>query len=192
MVPLKYLLWALALAAATGVAAYFVWGSFSKGEPLYGWEDAIELKRLLLAGRATLPFDAYLEPRDLRLNLTLDGRKYALRLSRVLVLFKARSAPTYEDRLPLLWRVWGNGSHAGAISFVDVSDDGSTVTIRYVSLPAGAPRRSASLCFKPSEKQNYIVSTVQGGSIELGSETFFWAGRRVVRIVELEVTSCSG
>jgi hypothetical protein len=192
MVPLKYLVWGLALVAATGIAAYYIAMVFSKSEPLYGWEDALELKRILLAGRATLPFDAYLERRVLLLNVTLDGRRFTLRLSRVLVLFKARSAPVYEDRLPLLWRAWGNGTHAGAASFVDVSDDGSTVIIRYASLPPSAPKRSASICFKPALTPDYTLSSSQGGSVDLGSESFSWIGRREVRVVRLEVVSCGG
>jgi len=192
MVPLKYLVWGLALVAATGIAAYFLRGALLRSEPLYGWEDALELKRVLQAGRATLPFDAYLEQRQLLLNATLDGKKYTLRLSRVLVFFRARAAPVYEDKLPLLWRAWGNGTHAGAISFVDVSDDGATVTIRYVSLPANAPKRSASVCFKPAQKPEYTLSSSQGGSVDLGSEVFSWKGRREVRVVKLEVVSCGG
>jgi hypothetical protein len=192
MVPLKYLVWALALVAAAGMAAYFVANALLKSEPLYGWEDAIELKRVLLAGRATLPVDAYLERRVLLLNVTLDGKRYTLRLARVLVLFRARSAPVYEDRLPLLWRAWGNGTHAGAASFVDVSDDGSVVTVRYASLPASAPKRSASVCFKPAPTPDYTLSSWQDGSIDLGSEAFTWAGRREVRVARLEVVGCGG
>jgi hypothetical protein len=192
MVPLKYLVWGLALVVATGIAAYFVANAFLRSEPLYSWEDAIELKRVLLAGRATLPFDAYLEQRVLPLNVTLDGKRYALKLSRVLVLFKARSAPVYEDKLPLLWRAWGNGTHAGAASFVDVADDGSVVTVRYVALPPNAPKRSASICFKPAPTPDYTLSSSQGGSIDLGSETFSWIGRREVRVVRLEVVNCGG
>jgi hypothetical protein len=192
MVPLKYLVWGLALVVATGIAAYYVATVFLKSEPLYGWEDALELKRILLTGRATLPFDAYLEQRVLLLNATLDGKKYTLRLSRVLVLFKARSAPVYEDKLPLLWRAWGNGTHAGAASFVNVADDGSVVTVRYVSLPANAPFRSASICFKPAPTPDYSLLAWQSGSIDLGSEAFTWTGRREVRVVRLEVVSCGG
>jgi hypothetical protein len=145
-----------------------------------------------LTGRATLPFDAHLEQRTLLLNATLDGRRYTLRLSRVLVLFKARSAPVYEDRLPLLWRAWGNGTHAGAASFADVSDDGSVVTVRYAALPPGTPRRSANVCFKPAPTPDCVFSSLQGGSIDLGSEAFAWAGKREVRVVRLEVVSCGG
>jgi hypothetical protein len=192
MVPLKYLVWGLALVVATGIAAYYVATVFLRSEPLYGWEDALELKRILLAGRATLPFDAYLEQRVLPLNATLDGKKYTLKLSRVLVLFRARGAPVYEDRLPLLWRAWGNGTHAGAASFADVADDGSTVTIRYVSLPANAPKKSASVCFKPAPMPDYVFSSLQGGSIDLGSEAFTWTGKREVRVVRLEVVNCGG
>jgi len=192
MVPLKYLIWGLALVVATGIAAYYVATVLLRSEPLYGWEDALELKRILLAGRATLPFDAYLEQRVLLLNATLDGKKYTLKLSRVLVLFKARSAPVYEDRLPLLWRAWGNGTHAGAASFVDVSDDGSVVTVRYVALPPSAPKRSASICFKPAPTPDYTLPSGLSGSVDLGSETFSWRGRREVRVVRLEVVSCGG
>jgi hypothetical protein len=192
MVPLKYLVWGLALVVATGIAAYFVANALLKSEPLYGWEDALELKRILLTGRATLPFDAYLERRVLLLNATLDGRKFTLRLSRVLVLFRARSAPVYEDRLPLLWRAWGNETHAGAASFVDVSDDGSTITIRYAALPANAPKKSASICFKPAPTPDYVFSSSRSGSIDLGSEAFTWTGRREVRVVRLEVVNCGG
>jgi hypothetical protein len=192
MVPLKYLVWGLALVVATGIAAYYVATVFLRSEPLYGWEDALELKRILLAGRATLPFDAYLEQRVLPLNVTLDGKKFTLKLSRVLVLFRARSAPVYEDKLPLLWRAWGNGTHAGAASFVDVSDDGSTVTVRFVALPPSAPKRSASICFKPSPTPDYSLLSWQSGSIDLGSEAFTWIGKREVRVVRLEVVGCGG
>ena len=186
------MIWGLALVVATGIAAYYVATVFSKSEPLYGWEDALELKRILLTGRATLPFDAYLEQRVLLLNATLDGKRYTLKLSRVLVLFRARSAPVYEDRLPLLWRAWGNGTHAGAASFVDVSDDGSTVTIRYVALPPNAPKRSASICLKPSPTPDYTLSSGLSGSVDLGSEVFSWTGRREVRVARLEVVGCGG
>jgi hypothetical protein len=192
MVPLKYLIWGLALVVATGITAYFVARALLRSEPLYGWEDALELKRILLAGRATLPFDAYLEQRVLPLNVTLDGKKFTVQLGRVLVLFRARSAPVYEDKLPLLWRAWGNGTHAGAASFVDVSDDGSTVTIRYVALPPSAPRRSASICLKPSPTPDYTLSSGLSGSVDLGSEAFTWTGRREVRVARLEVVSCGG
>ena len=192
MVPLKYLIWGLALVVATGIAAYYVATVFSKSEPLYGWEDALELKRILLTGRATLPFDAYLEQRVLLLNATLDGKRYTLKLSRVLVFFRARSAPVYEDRLPLLWRAWGNGTHAGAASFVDLADDGSVVTVRYAALPPSAPKRSASICFKPAPTPDYTFSSSQGGSIDLGSEAFTWTGKREVRVVRLEVVNCGG
>jgi hypothetical protein len=192
MVPLKYLIWGLALVVATGIAAYYIASVFLKSEPLYGWEDALELKRILLAGRATLSFDAYLEQRTFLFNVTLDGKKYTLKLSRVLVLFRARSAPVYEDKLPLLWRAWGNGTHAGAASFVDVSDDGSTVTIRYAALPPSAPKRSASICFKPAPTPDYVFSSSRSGSIDLGSETFSWTGRREVRVARLEVVGCGG
>ena len=186
------MVWGLALVVATGIAAYYVATVFLRSEPLYGWEDALELKRILLAGRATLPFDAYLEQRTFLFNVTLDGKKYTLKLSRVLVLFRARSAPVYEDKLPLLWRAWGNGTHAGAASFVDVSDDGSTVTIRYVALPPNAPRRSASICFKPAPTPDYSFLSWQSGSIDLGSEAFTWIGKREVRVVRLEVVNCGG
>ncbi len=192
MVPLKYLIWGLALVVATGIAAYYVASVFLKSEPLYGWEDALELKRVLLAGRATLPFDAYLERQVLLLNTTLDGKRYTLKLSRVLVFFRARSAPVYEDKLPLLWRAWGNGTQVGAASFVDVADDGSVVTVRYVSLPANAPKRSASICFKPAPTPDYSLSSSQSGSVDLGSETFSWIGRREIRVVRLEVVNCGG
>ena len=183
---LRWVLWVLALAVAAGAVAHFARALF-RSEPLLGWGDALGLRRALNAGRATLTFDAYVEVRPLLLNLTLDGRGYRLRLTSVLVCFRARGAPAYVEALPQLWRAWGNGTHAGAISLADASDDGSTVTVRYAS---ASPGRAASVCLRPASGPDYKFATSRGGSVELGGLSYSWSGRREVVVLRLDVTTC--
>ena len=185
---LKWLLLALAIAVASGIVAYFLSRVVARGRPLLGWEDALELRRALNnAGRASLPFDAYVSVRSLIINLTLDGRGYRLGVARTLIYFEARDAPVYEEQLPQLWRAWGNGTHAGAISFMDVSDDGLTVTIRYVRAAAG---RTSSICLTGGTPLPITLSSRQSGSVQLGATSYSWRGPRTVKIVELKVAAC--
>ena len=188
MIPLRYLIPALGVAMASAIVAQYAYSIMLKSEPRYGWEDAVKLAEALNAGRATLTFRAYLEERPLTLILTLDGKKYMLLLTRVLVFFEARGAPIYEERSPQLWGVWGNGTHAGAISFVDVTDDGASVTIKYVSL--GSQSQASSICVVPSPEPSYYLISHQGGSVELGNGEYEWSGRRSVLIIKLRVVGC--
>ncbi|MEM1909510.1 MAG: hypothetical protein QXT79_09060 [Thermofilaceae archaeon] len=193
--PLKYLLVALALVAATGMVAVFLQRVFTRSEPLMGWEDALELRRALSAGRASLTFTAYAAELPLAVNVTVDGRLYWLPLRRVLVYFRARDAPVFEEPLLQLWRAWGNGTHAGAISALDISDDGSTIYIKYLALSSGFPSRGSSFCLgQGSEDPSYGLglTSQSGGRVDVLGASYEWSGRRVVKVVRVEVVPCGG
>ncbi|MEM1684572.1 MAG: hypothetical protein QXD60_02340 [Nanopusillaceae archaeon] len=193
MVPLKYLLIALALVAATGMVAVFLQRVFLRSEPLMGWEDALELRRALSAGRASLTFTAYAAELPFTVNVTVDGRLYWLPLRRVLVYFRARDAPVFEEPLLQLWRAWGNGTHAGAISALDISDDGATVYIKYLALSSGFPSRGSSFCLgQGAEDPSYGFSSQSGGRVDVPGASYEWSGRRLVKVVKIEVVQCGG
>ncbi|MEM1810761.1 MAG: hypothetical protein QW324_07845 [Thermofilaceae archaeon] len=193
--PLKYLLVALALVAATGMVAVFLQRVFLRSEPLMGWEDALELRRALSAGRASLTFTAYAAELPFTVNVTVDGRLYRLPLRRVLVYFRARDAPIFEEPLLQLWRAWGNGTHAGAASALDVSDDGTTVYIKYLALNPSIQGRGSSFCLgQGSEDPSYNLglTSQSGGRVDVLGASYEWSGRRVVKILRVEVVPCGG
>jgi len=193
VVPLKYLLIALAVVAATGLVAVFLQRVFTRSEPLMGWEDALELRRALSAGRASLTFTAYAAELPFTVNVTLDGRPYRLPLRRVLVYFRARDAPVFEEPLLQLWRAWGNGTHAGAISALSISDDGATVYIKYLALSPSVRGRGSSFCLGQGvEDPNYGLASQSSGRVEVAGVSYEWSGRRVVKVVRVEVGPCGG
>jgi len=194
MVPARYLVVALALAAAAGFVAAHVRPLLSRGERLPGWEEALELRRVLLSSsRATLTLRAYVQRVPAYADVVVDGRPYRVPISRVLVCFRARGAPgsgaePYEEPLRQLWRAWGNGTHAGAISLVDVVDDGSTIYVRY--LDTGLAGELSSLCQGPREERAAYLAAQRGGRIEVAGASYEWVGRRAVRFVRVEVVEC--
>ncbi|MEM2475485.1 MAG: hypothetical protein QW407_06130 [Thermofilaceae archaeon] len=193
MVPLRYLLVALAVVAATGLVAAWLQGVFARSGPLMGWEDALELRRALSAGRASLTFSVYARELPLAVNVTLDGRPYRLPLRRVVVYFRARDAPVFEEPLLQLWRAWGNGSHAGAASALDVSDDGSTIYIKYLALSPRIQGGGSSFCLgQGAEDPTYNLSSLSGGRVDVLGASYEWSGRRVVKVVRVEVGPCGG
>lgn len=195
MVHLKYLVAVFALVAAVGSTAVLLRGIFLRSEPLLGWEDALELRRALSAGRASLTFTVYAAelPSPLVVNVTLDGKVFRLPLRGVLVYFKARDAPVFEEPLMQLWRAWGNGTHAGAISAVDVSDDGIIVHIKYLKLSPSLQGRGSSFCLGQGvEEPGFNLASESGGKVEVLGAGYEWTGRRVVKVVREEVVPCGG
>lgn len=190
MVPLKHLVAALALAAAAGLTALHV-QRLLRSEPLLGWEDALELRRALNAGRASLTFSVYAEELPLQVDVTLDGRLYKLTLSRVLIYFRARDAPVFEERLMQAWVAWGNGTHAGAASLLDVTDDGSTVYVKYTALSRGVQGRGSSFCLGQGvEDPGYSLTAQSSGKVGVSGIGYEWSGRRIVKVIRVEVGGC--
>lgn len=180
---MRLLLWLLALAVASGLALYFAHRLLLASRPLPSYELAFEVKRALLAGRLS-GLSVEVEVRPMTVNLTLDGRSYRVPASRVLVAFEARGAPTYEESASTAWRVWGDGRRAGAISYLEVSDDGRTVYIAYFNT---TPYRGSSACVRESRPRGLRFYTTSGGEVP---GVYRWVGRREVLVLEREVGPC--
>ena len=178
--PVRELLVVLALVAATAVVAYAVLRGLS-AQPERRFEEAYELKKALLAGRLS-GVSVYVEPRSMRINLTIDNVSCTVSASRVLVVFPARG-PVFEESTLGPWRVWGNGTHAGVISYLDVLDDGYTVRARYFS---ATPYRGASVCTSVSAVKQVQFHAKTGGKVEWYSFT----GPRQVVVEEVRVGPC--
>ncbi|MCS7104016.1 MAG: hypothetical protein NZ954_00435 [Thermofilaceae archaeon] len=188
MVPLKYLVTTFVLIAATGVTSFYV-QRLLRNEPLMGWEDALEIRRALNTGRASFTFNVYVKGLPLSVNVTLDGRHYKLTLSRVLVYFRARDAPVFEESLMQAWVAWGNGTHAGAVSLLDVTDDGLTVYVKYMALNSSA--LGSSFCMGQGvEDSGYSLSAQSEGKVEASGVSYEWIGRRIVKVIRVEVRAC--
>lgn len=195
----KHVLVVLAITVASVLTLWYALATFSRIKPLMSWEDALELRRALSTGRVSLSTTLHVKELPLTLNVTLDGRAYAVPASRVLIYFEARSAPgdfsqPFEEALPLLWRGWGNGSHAGAVSFFEFSDNGATVLVKYLSLSRSlrATGRGSSFCISQVAWQECFVASREEGSVSAHGYTYSWTGRRTVKIVRAEVGPCGG
>lgn len=185
---MRYLVTTLVLIAATGVASLYV-QQLLRSEPLMGWEDALEIRRALNAGRASFTFTVYAKDLPLSIDITLDGRSHKLTLSRVLVYFRARNAPVFEEPLMQAWVAWGNGTHAGAASLLDIKDDGLTVYVKYMALNGGA--RGSSFCMgQEVEDPGYSLIAQNEGKVEASGVSYNWIGRRTVKVIRVEVRAC--
>jgi len=171
---------ALAIVAAVGMALYAVSRTLST-QPERRFEEAYELKKALLAGRLS-GVTVSVEQRPMLINITLDNITYTVRASRVLVAYKAPS-PVFEEATPEPWRVWGNGTHAGAISYVKVEDTGYTIRVYYFN---ASSYRGASLCTYASGGKPLQFYAQTGGKVEWYSFT----GPRQVVVEEVRVGPC--
>ncbi|MCC6059782.1 MAG: hypothetical protein LM563_06025 [Thermofilum sp.] len=178
--PVRELLVILALVAATAAAAYAVLRGLS-AQPGHRFEEAYELKKALLAGRLS-GVTVSVEARPMTINLTLDDVEYRVPAARVYVVLRAPS-PVFEEAAPEPWRVWGNGTHAGVISYLDVLDDGYTVRARYFS---ATPYRGASVCTSVSAVKQVQFHAKTSGKVEWYSFT----GPRQVVVEEVRVGPC--
>jgi len=176
----RELLVVLAVVAATAIAVFAVTRGFSV-QPERRFEETYEVKRALLAGRLS-GVAVSVEPKPMTISITLDGKSLEVPASRVLVIFPAGS-PVFEEATPEPWRVWGNGTHAGAASYLKVVDDGYTVRVAYYS---AAPYRGASVCVYASSSRQAQFHARTGGSVEWYS----FAGPRRVVVEEVRVGPC--
>jgi hypothetical protein len=179
-VPVRELLVVLALVAATAAAAYAVLRGLS-AQPERRFEEAYELKKALAAGRLS-GASVYVEPRPMRINLTIDNVNYTVGASRVLVALRAPS-PVFEEPTPEPWRVWGNGTHAGVISYVKVEDSGYTIKVYYYN---ASSYRGASLCVYASGGKPLQFHAKTGGKVEW----YTFTGPRQVVVEEVRVGPC--
>jgi len=171
---------ALAIVAAVGVAFYAVMHGLST-QPERRFEEAYELKKALLAGRLS-GVSVSVEPRPMVINLTLDGVKYQVPAARVYAVFRAKG-PVFEEPTPEPWRVWGNGTHAGAVSYVKVEDSGYTIRVYYYS---AAPYAGASLCTYAGAEATYSFHAERSGAVE----AYSFKGPREIKVYEVRVEPC--
>ena len=175
------MLLALAIVAAVGVALYAVMRVLSS-QPERRFEEAYALKKALLAGRLSGVIVS-VEARPMRINLTIDNVSCTVGASRVLVAFPAKG-PVFEESTPEPWRVWGNGTHAGAISYLDIADDGVTVTVTYYSATPEAS--TPSICVASAGQVTYSLQARSSGAIAYYS----FKGPRKVVVSRVQVGRC--
>jgi hypothetical protein len=171
----------LAVVVATGIALFAVTHTLLQ-RPQASFEQAYELKKALLAGRLS-GVTVSVEARPMTINITLDGVNYAVKASRVLVAYRAGS-PVFEEATPEPWRVWGNGTHAGAVSYLGIADDGVTVTVTYYS--ATPATNVPSICAASAGQVAYSLQARSSGTIAFYS----FKGPRKVVVEEVRVGPC--
>jgi hypothetical protein len=175
------LLFILAVVVATGITLFAVTHILLQ-RPQASFEQSYELKKALLAGRLSgIPVSV--EQRPMTINITLDGITYAVRASRVIVAYRAPS-PIFEEPTPEPWRVWGNGTHAGAISYLDITDDGVTITVTYYS--ATPTPSTPSICVASAGQVAYSFQARSSGTIAF----YNFKGPRKVVVSKIQVGRC--
>lgn len=194
----KYLVLALAVAVASFMAAVAVI-NMMHSRPGYDYKAAFALRDALARGYASMPegLSVTLEEKDFVVHVHVDSANYALPLRRVLALFKASGSPGsprnhFEEALPTLWRVWGNGTHAGATSFIEVTEDGASVIITYVV--TDAPRSTGCLAVTQATDVyfGYLFSRSSGSIAVNGAVIHTWKGYREIRLRKMRVVPCGG
>jgi len=181
MTTVDLLLFALVIVAVAGIAFYSVSHAFQQ-RPQAGFEQAYTIKKALLSGRLSGVILS-VEQRPMTINITLDGVNYVVQASRVLVTYKA-SGPLFEENTSEPWHVWGNGTHAGAISYLDIVDDGVTVTVTYYS--AAPAQNLPSICVTAAGQLTYSFQAKSSGTIAFYS----FKGPRKVVINRVQVGRC--
>jgi len=176
----REVLLALAIVAAVGMALYAVSRTLST-QPERRFEEAYSLKASLAAGRLSGAVVS-VEARPMTINLTLDDVEYRVPAARVYVVFRAKG-PVFEESTPEPWRVWGNGTHAGATSYVKVEDSGYTIKVYYYN---ATPYAGASVCTYSSVSAMARFYAQTGGKVEWYSFT----GPRQVVVEEVRVGPC--
>jgi hypothetical protein len=116
------------------------------------------------------------------INLTLDGVEYRVPAARVYVVLRAPS-PVFEESTPEPWRVWGNGTHAGATSYLKLEDSGYTIRVYYYN---ATPYAGASVCMYSSGSTMARFYAQTGGKVEWYS----FKGPRGVVVQEVRVGPC--
>lgn len=168
-------------------------------KPGYDYRVAFILRDALMRGYANMPegLSVALEERDFKVNVDIDGVSYAFSLKRVLVLFEASGSPgssqkPFEEGLPTLWKVWGNSTHAGVISFIDITENGAHLIITYVA--ADIPYNTG--CLAVTQAADTYVSHLFSRDFGLitvnGTVIHTWEGYREVRLRKLKVVPCGG
>jgi len=181
MTTVDLLLFALVIVAVAGIAFYSVNHVFQQG-PQAGFEQAYAIKKALLSGRLS-GVSLNVEQKPMLINITLDNVHYVVQASRVLVSYKA-PGPTFEENTNEPWHVWGNGTFAGAISYLDIEDDGVTVTVTYYS--ATPATNLPSICIASAGQLTYSFQAKNGGTIAFYS----FKGPRKVVINRVQVGRC--
>jgi hypothetical protein len=181
MTTIDMLLFALVIVAVAGLAFYAVSHVFQQRHQA-GFEQAYAIKKALLSGRLS-GVSLNVEQRPMTINITLDGVNYVVQASRALVTYRA-PGPAFEENTSEPWHVWGNGTHAGAISYLDIADDGVTVTVTYFS--ATPATNLPSICVTSAGQLTYSFQATNSGTIAFYS----FKGPRKVVIRNVQVGRC--
>lgn len=192
----NYLVLALAVAAASLIAAVTAI-SVMHSRSGYDYRAAFALRDALARGYVNMPegLSVMLEEKYFAVYSCIDGVDYVFPLRKVLIAFKASGSPgsprnPFEEGLPTLWRVWGNGTHAGAISFIEVAEEGAVIIITYVV--ADVPRSTGCLAVTRATDVyvGYLFSQDFGSIAVDGAVIHAWRGYREVRLRKLKVVPC--
>jgi hypothetical protein len=175
------LIFIFVIIAVASIAFYAVTRGFSQRQQA-SFEQAYTIKKALLSGRLS-GVSLSVEQRPMTINITLDNVKYAVLASRALVTYKA-PGPAFEENTSEPWHVWGNGTHAGAISYLDIADDGVTVTVTYFS--ATPATNLPSICVTNAGQVAYSFQATNSGTIAFYS----FKGPRKVVIRNVQVGRC--
>lgn len=109
-------------------------------------------------------------------ELVVSGR--TIPASKVYIVWENTASFPYENRT-ILFNPWGNNTHFGVESWVQVSDSGSVVTILYVT----ASKLGRTKALKIGGEELFLSYAVDGGKVYFdGEEVYSFSGYRLVEV----------
>ncbi|MEM1509701.1 MAG: hypothetical protein QXY49_01710 [Thermofilaceae archaeon] len=192
----NYLVLALTIIVVSFMIMFTVIGIMAF-KPSYDYKVAFILRDALTRGYANMPegLSVTLEERDFMIDSCIDGVNYTFPLKRVLVLYEASGSPgspqnPFEEGLPTLWKVWGNSTHAGVISSVDVIENGVHLIITYVATDISHSNGCLVVTQAADTYVGHLFSRNFGLIAVNGNVIYTWKGYREVRLRKLKVVFC--
>ena len=183
--PASVALMVLTVALAATLAYSVAVNVLFRAERGPSFEEAYTLLSALKSGRASLPFNVEIFGEEiLNVTLLIDGDAYSFNASKVYVIFKASSAPRLEGKELTLWRVWGNTTHAGVVSLIEVEDDGLNLSLRFASFSG----RTETRVIRLGSEKLVLNRVANGGAVFVnGVEVYSWKGYRNLYVYRVEV-----